>query len=146
MRQSLETGFRCSDEEGRKGHTLKPNHPNQMRMVPRKTRVVLWGFAGDIMWLYLLFPRTKAYARAAHPEAIWTGPPPAKSREGSLNNHPLGFHSQQAMGQYTAVAQQKLNIRDGTMFPRSNEPMGLCSVSGFRCYLGDLTTSNDHDL
>ena len=39
-----------------------------------------------------------AYARAAEPEAMWTGPPPAKSREPSLKSQPLGFQVQQAMG------------------------------------------------
>lgn len=62
---------------------LNPNQPNQIKTVPRKTRVVLWGFPCETSPWCLRLPRTKAYARADQPEAMWTGPPPAKSRDGS---------------------------------------------------------------
>jgi hypothetical protein len=38
------------------------------------------------------------YARAAHPEEIWTGVPPAKSSPPILKTHPEEFHVQQAIG------------------------------------------------
>ncbi len=63
---------------------LKPNHPNQIKTVPRKTSVVLCAFPIDLSsGFFFLLPSTSAYARADQPEEIWTGPPPAKSRDGS---------------------------------------------------------------
>src|SRR3954464_2877910 len=109
-----------------------------MSTVPRKTRVTLCAFFLESP-VFLRFPRTRAYASALQPEAMWTGPPPAKSSEGSwervvsrdfsgaecqalshtLNSQPLGFHVQHAIGQYTMVAQRKPNTMEGTMQPRS---------------------------
>lgn len=80
---------------------MKPNQPNQIKTVPRKIKVVLCGLPCDFSPVCFLLPKAKAYASADHPEEMWTGPPPAKSKLGSLYNHPLGFHVQQAMGQYT---------------------------------------------
>jgi hypothetical protein len=41
----------------------------------------------------------------------------------------LTFHVQQAIGQYTIVAQKKAKIIEGRMRPRSNEPpMTSCTV------------------
>src|SRR3954466_15321470 len=56
---------------------LKPSQPNQISTVPRKTSVVLWGLLLLFSPMFFLFPRTSAYASALHPDAMWTGPPPA---------------------------------------------------------------------
>jgi hypothetical protein len=93
-----------------------------MRIVPGKTRVILWNVPCDLSPAYLRFPRMKAYANADQPEEMWTVPPPAQSREGRLYSYPLGFHVQQVIGQYTRVAQQKPIINDGTIRPRSKAP------------------------
>ncbi|KXT11219.1 hypothetical protein AC579_5564 [Pseudocercospora musae] len=49
---------------------LKPNQPNQIKIVPRKTSVVLCGFLCVFSPKCRLLPRIKAYARPAHPEAM----------------------------------------------------------------------------
>lgn len=46
----------------------------------------------------------------------------AKSRLGRLNSQPFPFHVQQAIGQYTMVAQKKAKIIDGMIRPRSKDP------------------------
>jgi hypothetical protein len=54
----------------------------------------------------------------------------AKSRLGRLKSQPFEFHVQQAIGQYTMVAQQKAKIMDGMMRPRSKDPpMTSCTVT-----------------
>lgn len=60
--------FETADD---KGHTLNPIQPNQIITVPRNTNVVLCGVSRDPSGrLCLRFPRTNAYASAAHPEAM----------------------------------------------------------------------------
>lgn len=64
-----------------------------------KTSVVLCGFWCVVSPACLRLPSTKAYASADQPDAMCTGPPPAKSSEGRLYSQPLEFHVQHAMGQ-----------------------------------------------
>ncbi len=57
---------------------LKPNQPNQRRLVPSTTIGMLCGSIGTLPYPSLL-PRTKAPANAANPEEMCTTVPPAKS-------------------------------------------------------------------
>ena len=59
------------------------------------------------------------YARAPIPDAISTGPPPAKSSTPHLYAHPWGFQIQQAIGQYTRVVQTKVKTIVGKIRARS---------------------------
>ena len=61
-------------------------------------------------------------AKAAVPELMCTGVPPAKSRPPRANDQPAGFQVQQAMGSYTRVLQTKMNTRIGPRRPRSAMP------------------------
>lgn len=100
---------------------LKPNQPTHRKTVPIMTWVTLWGRYGR-PWRSLyprLLPSMSEYARAAAPEEIWTGVPPAKSRPPSLYTQPVGFHVQHAIGSYMSVDQTNMNTTQGSMRPLS---------------------------
>ena len=59
------------------------------------------------------------YARAAAPDEMCTGVPPAKSRPPKPKTQPFAFQVQQAIGSYTIVDQMKMNTQQGSMRPRS---------------------------
>ncbi|KAK5632871.1 hypothetical protein RRF57_008584 [Xylaria bambusicola] len=58
-------------------------------------------------------------ARAAAPDEMCTGVPPAKSRPPSLYDHPFGFQVQEAIGSYTIVDQTKMKTMQGRIRARS---------------------------
>ena len=60
-----------------------------------------------------------SHARAAVPDAMWTGVPPAKSRPPSLYDHPDVFQVQQAIGSYISVDHINMKITQGSIRPRS---------------------------
>ena len=59
------------------------------------------------------------YARAANPDEIWTGPPPAKSSAPSVRSQPFGFHVQYAMKSYTNVVQNRIMMMNDVIVARS---------------------------
>src|SRR4051794_10404508 len=100
--------------------TLTPNQPNQINVVPKKMTVTLWAFLWNTSGASFCPRRMRRPAQTTQ-RRCEQAPPPAKSRDGSVYSQRLGFHVQQAIGQYTIVVQQKLKIRDGTIPSRSNE-------------------------
>src|SRR4030067_819575 len=66
---------------------LNPNHPNQSRAAPMTTSVMLCGGMGSLLYP-ILFPITRAAARAEIPELMWTTVPPAKSSAPIFLIHP----------------------------------------------------------
>ena len=94
-------------------------------------------------------------ARAAVPEEIWTGVPPAKSSPPRTKDQPLEFHVQQAMGSYTMVDQTKTKTIMGPSLPRSAmAPMASIGLHGFveisgwdlRSSIRDIRDGSEHEL
>lgn len=68
-------------------------------------------------------------ANAAVPALIWTGEPPAKSREPKTANQPFSFQVQCAIGLYTIIVQQSMKIIEGRSLPRSaSAPIAITTV------------------
>src|SRR4030042_470405 len=78
---------------------LKPNHPNQSRLLPNTTMGMLFGSIVSRSLNPWREPSTRVSASADIPAFICTTEPPAKSRTPSLASQPPLPHTQWATGQ-----------------------------------------------